>query len=409
MQPIIQRTTWFVIIDPRRYQPLSCPAENFIPMHSDSEPPDIAVLASFSGEGGVERMLLNLVNAFAARGYLVDLLLIRADSKHLDEIHPQVRRLDLGRRHTGTSLLPLTAYLQQRKPARLLVAKDRAGRLAVKARRLAGVETRLVVRLGTNLSAALSNRNAFQRWLRLRPIRRLYPSIDRIIAVSNGVAEDTWKLSGVAREKISVVRNPVITPRLMQLAAEPVAHPWLQQKRCPLIIAAGRLTRQKDFVTLIRAFALLTSSREARLIILGEGEQRQLLLQLVEQLQLGGKVDLPGFAPNPYTYMAAADLFVLSSRWEGSPNVLTEAMALDRPVVATDCPSGPNELLDGGRIAPLVPMGNPEALAAAMAQMLQRPPPSGAMRAAVQEYELERSASSYLELLGLPPWKRRAL
>lgn len=370
-------------------------------MRSESTPPDIAVLASFSGEGGVERMLLNLVNAFAGRGYLTDLLLIRSNSRHLDEIHPAVRRIDLGSRHTGTSLLPLTGYLKTRNPPRMLVAKDRAGRLAVKARRLAGVNTRLVVRLGTNLSEALKNRSALQRWMRLKPIRKHYPDIDHIIAVSAGVAEDTRKISGVNPNRISVVRNPVITARIKLLAAEKAPHIWLSDKRFPVIIGAGRLTLQKDFATLIRAFAELSQKLEARLIILGEGERRGELSQLVAQLRLKEKVELPGFTPNPYAYMAAADLFVLSSRWEGSPNVLTEAMALGTPVVSTNCPSGPDEMLDGGRIAPLVPVGDCGKLAAAMEMVLRNPPQPGAMRAAVREYEVELSATRYLEILGL--------
>jgi len=371
-------------------------------MSRDSASPDIAVLASFSGEGGVERMLLNLVNAFAERGYRIDLLLIRSDSRHLDEIHPEVRRIDLGRRHTGTSLFPLTRYLRSRRPARMLVAKDRAGRLAVRARRLAGVDTRILVRLGTNLSEALRTKSVFQRWLRLRPIRKYYPLIDHIIAVSEGVAEDTLSISGIARERVSVIRNPVISARLKQLAGQQPAHPWASGTHGALIVAAGRLTVQKDFTTLIRAFALLPETLEARLIILGEGDRRAELSQLVTELGLQERVDLPGFTPNPYAYMAAANLFVLSSRWEGSPNVLTEAMALDTPVVSTNCPSGPAEILDGGRIAPLVAVGDHEALAAAMLKVLREPPKPGVMQAAVREYDVQLSANRYLEILGLP-------
>lgn len=367
----------------------------------DSTPPDLAVLASFSGEGGVERMLLNLVNEFAGRGLRVQLVLIRTSSRHLDEIDAAVEVIRLGSRHTATSLLPLIRYLRRYRPTRMLAAKDRAGRLAVIARALSGVRFHLVMRLGTNLSAALAHRSRLQAWLRRLPIRLLYPRIDRVIAVSEGVRQDTLAVSGVAPERVSVVRNPVVTQRLEQLAREPTPHPWLADAGPPVILGAGRFTLQKDFPTLLRAFAQVRQTRPCRLIILGEGRQRQELLALAAELGFADDLDLPGFTQNPYAYMARCALFVLSSRWEGSPNVLTEAMALGRPVVATDCPSGPHEILDGGRIAPLVPVGDWQALGAAMQQVLDAPPDGDKLRTAVREYAVETSAGHYLDLLGI--------
>jgi glycosyltransferase involved in cell wall biosynthesis len=363
--------------------------------------PDLSVLASFSGEGGVERMILNLVNAFAGRGLQVDLLLIKTRSRHLGELHPSVRVIEMGGRHTATSLLPLIRYLRKCRPVCLLAAKDRAGRLAVLARALAGTPTRLVVRLGTNLSAALAHRSRGKLWLRRALIRLFYPHIDRIIAVSDGVRQDTVAVSGINPERIDVVRNPVITPRLLELAQKAPAHPWLEAADHPVILAAGRLTVQKDFATLIRAFARLREKRPCRLIILGEGRQKTGLQSLAAELGVTGAVDFPGFTANPYACMARADLFVLSSRWEGSPNVLTEAMALGTPVVATDCPSGPSEILSGGRFGPLVPVGDWQALASAMRQVLDAPPDSDSLRGAVREYAVETSASRYLEILGV--------
>ena len=347
----------------------------------------------------MERMLLNLVNEFAARGLRIDLVLIRSQSKHLGSLHPGVTRVPLGSSHTGTSLLPLVRYLRAVRPARMLVAKDRAGRLAVRARRLAGGETRLVLRLGTNLSEALNNRNALQRWARLAPIRRLYPKLDHIIAVSQGVADDTRTLARLPPDRVSVVRNPVITPELMRLAAQPPPHDWLLEKSLPVVLAAGRLTRQKDFATLLRAFHHVQEQVPSQLIILGEGEGRAALEQLMSSLQLEALVDMPGFTPNPFAFMAAADLFVLSSRWEGSPNVLSEALALGTPVVSTDCPSGPSEILERGKIAPLVAVGDAGALAAAMLKTLRNPPPKARLRAAARDYEVGRSADGYLSIL----------
>jgi glycosyltransferase involved in cell wall biosynthesis len=371
--------------------------------------PDLAILASFSGEGGVERMVLNLVNAIAERGLHIDLLLIRTESRHLDEIHPSVNLVELGAEHTLTSLPPLVSYLKRVRPPCLLVAKDRAGRMAVIARALAGASgTRLALRLGTNLTAALSHRSPWRMRLRRLPIRMLYPRIDTIIAVSEGVRQDTLAVSGVDPARIKVVRNPVITQRMQQAAAEPAPHPWLGQTEMPVVLGVGRLTLQKDFHTLVCAFAKLRAQRPCRLIILGEGRRREPLTELARQLGVEQDLALPGFTSNPYAYMSRADLFVLSSRWEGSPNVLTEAMALGTPVVSTNCPSGPDELLDHGRIAPLVPMGDIQALAEAMASVLEKPQDGETLRQAVREYSAETSAQRYLEALGLTMSKNDA-
>ena len=366
-----------------------------------SRPRRLAVLISFSGEGGVERMVLNLIDGIAARGVLIDLLAIRADSAHLGSLPEGVRLLDLGVRHSGLAIVPLARYLRRERPDALLAAKDRAIRAAVLARRLAGWRGRLVGRLGTNLSAALEGRSAAARWLRTAPMRLLYRGVDRIVAVSEGVAEDTRRITALPAARVTVVRNPVVTPRLAELAAAPCPHPWLEQSAVPVILAAGRLTEQKDFATLLRAFARVHAERPVRLVILGEGRLRAALERLAGELGVRDSVALPGFTPNPYAWMARADLFVLSSAWEGSPNVLTEALALGVPAVATDCPSGPHELLAGGRYGALVAVGDDAGLAAAMLATLAAPLPAERLRQAVSDYTMEAAASGYLDALGL--------
>jgi len=366
-----------------------------------TEPRRLAVLISFSGAGGVERMVLNLVEGLAARGLAIDLLAIRAASADLGRLPPTVRVLDLGVGHSGLAVLPVARYLRRERPDALLAAKDRAIRAAVLARRLAGWHGRIVGRLGTNLSAALEGRSRAARWLRTAPMRLMYRGVDRIVAVSEGVAEDTRRITGLPGARIRVVRNPVVTPRLAELAAAPCPHPWLEPAGVPVILGAGRLTEQKDFATLIRAFAQVRAARPARLLILGEGRLRAALEGLAAELGVGDSVALPGFTPNPYAWMARAALFVLSSAWEGSPNVLTEALALGTPAVATDCPSGPREVLAGGRHGPLVPVGDAAALAAAMLATLEAPPPAEQLRAAVSDYTVEAAASGYLDALGL--------
>lgn len=359
----------------------------------------LAVFISFSGSGGVERMVMSLVRGFVDAGRRVDLVLVRDEGPHLDRLPPEIRVVRLGVRHTLLAVPALARYLRRTRPAALLAAKDRAGRTAVLARALAGTGTRLVLRLGTNLSTAMAGKPAPQRWLRYWPIRRLYPRIDRIVAVSEGVADDTAAIARIPRERISVIRNPVITPELPALAAEPCPHPWLAGGASPVILGAGRLERQKDFPTLMRAFALLRRERPCRLVILGDGGAREGLTALAAELGISEDLQMPGFQANPFRWMARADLFVLSSAWEGSPNVLTEAMALGTPVVATDCPSGPREVLAAGRFGPLVPVGDAPALARAMAATLAAPLPREVLRAAVAEYNRAESARRYLAVL----------
>lgn len=371
-----------------------------MPDHAQSpHPPRLAVLASFSGSGGVERMLVNLISGFVAAGREVDLLLIRDQGPHLAGLPEAVNRISLGSNHSLLAIPALARYLRKARPRALLAAKDRAGRAAVLARGLAGVDTRLVLRLGTNLSASLAGRSALRRTWRYWPIRRLYPHLDRIVAVSAGVAADTVTIAGLPREAITVIRNPVITPDLRQRAAGPCPHPWFQGEGPPVLLGAGRLQRQKDFPTLIRAFARVRQVHPCRLVIIGEGQERPALTALIGQLGLANQVDLPGFQAQPLPFLARANLFVLSSAWEGSPNVLTEAMALGTPVVATNCPSGPAELLDGGRIAPLVPVGDVEALAAAILATLDQPPPPDQLQDVVADYEQAYSTQRYLAVL----------
>jgi glycosyltransferase involved in cell wall biosynthesis len=366
--------------------------------------PRLGVLISFSGEGGVERMIMNLVREFSRRDLTVDLLTIRAASAHFQDLPDNVRWIPLRANHALSSIPELVRYLKRDPPQALLVAKDRAARAALVARRLSAARLPVVVRLGTNLMTSMASRSAFSRWLRLAPMKSLYRHVDRIVAVSAGVAEDTLRVTGLPASRIVVIRNPVVTPALMQQAAAPCPHEWLTaagRSTNPVVLGAGRLGQQKAFDTLLRAFATVARQRPARLIILGEGAHRRALEKLADELGISDRVLLPGFQANPYAWLSRADLFVLSSRWEGSPNVLTEALALGIPSVATDCPSGPRETLDSGRFGPLVAVDDVPQLARAMAETLAAPLEAGVLQQAVAEYTAETSAERYLEVLGV--------
>jgi len=361
----------------------------------------IAVFASFSGQGGVERMITNLLPGFVDAGVDVDLVLVKTRSEHLQALPEQVEVIELGAKHTSTCLPALIRYLRARRPVAMLAAKHRAIKTAVIARRLAGVRMRLVGRLGTTVSAALEGRGALRTLLWRADMRLFYRWIDLIVAVSEGVAADVRELAHVPETRLRVIRNPVVTHELARLAAQPVDHPWFAPGQPPVIVAAGRLTRQKDFPTLLRGFAKVHRELKCRLVVLGEGKGRQGLEALARELGVSGDLDLAGFKANPYPFLAQCALFVLSSRWEGSPNVLTEAMALGRTVVATDCPSGPREILQDGRFGALVPVGDADALAYAIGHALRAPADPDQMRAAVREYHVGTSARAYLEALGI--------
>lgn len=366
----------------------------------DVRPPrgQIALVIASMTSGGAERAIAKLASGFAERGQVVDLVLARAEGPFLAELHPDVRVVDLGVGRLATAVVPLARYLRRERPAAVFSALDYVNVIAVVARALSRVDVPLVVSERNTLSAAVTNSPSRRtRWMP-RFIRWTYPHATTVAAVSPGVAEDLVELCGLAPESVVVLNNPVVTPEVARMRTEPVTHPWLRDGGPPTVLAAGRLTAQKDFPTLLAAFAAVRRSRPARLVILGDGPLREELEELVARLGLSDDVSLPGFCANPYPAMSAADVFVLSSRWEGSPGALIEAMYCGAPVVATDCPSGPRQILDGGRHGRLVPVGDAAAMADAIVDALEgRVPP--APPESWLPYQQDRVLTSYLGLL----------
>lgn len=364
------------------------------------KPHPIAVYIPSLRGGGAERVMLTLANGFAQRGHTVDLVLVQAEGPYLSEVSSSVRVVDLGAGRVMRSLPRLVRYLQNETPVALVSALNYANIVAVAAHRLAASHARLIVTEHSTLSVALKNTTKHRaRWLP-RLMRWMYPLADAVVAVSNGVRDDLAAEIGLPRERIHTVYNPVVSTRLLARSREPASHPWFGPNQPPVVLGVGRLTVEKDFATLIRAFARVRRERDARLMILGEGELRDDLETLVRSLGLERDVALPGFVDNPYAYMRQASVFVLSSRWEGLPTVLIEAMACGTPVVATDCPSGPSEILEEGRWGRLTPVGDVEALAEAIMETLDAPEhPDVARRA--QDFSAERAVDEYLRLLGL--------
>lgn len=358
----------------------------------------VAIFVAYMGGGGAERAMLKLAGGIARRGNRVDLVLSRAEGEYLPEVHGSVRIVDLGASRVLTSLPRLIRYLRRERPSVMLASLNHVNIVALWARRLARVDTRLVVNEQSTLSLEAPHSARLRHRLVPRLIRRFYPWADGIVAVSQGAADDLARTAGLSPDRILVAHNPIVTPELREMAAVPLDHPWFQPGEAPVVLAAGRLSPQKDFAALIRAVSLVRRRRPVRLLILGEGRERAGLEALAADVGLDGAFDLPGRVLNPYPYMARAAAFVLSSRWEGLPSVLIEALFCGVPVVATDCPSGPMEILEGGKHGLLVPVGDVGALAAGIDAALDGRVPRPTARS-WRPYEEDVVVERYLEVL----------
>ena len=335
----------------------------------DGSLPRLGLFLPSLGGGGAERVTLNLAQGVVTLGHPVDLLLATVAGPYLDEVPEGVRVVDLGGRRTMAALPALVRYLRREPPACLLSALNHANMVAIWSASIAGFRRRVLVAEHNELPP--SSRGCRQRLFNAA-LRFSYPRATRVIAVSHGVKRSLIAHAGIEPEHIEVIYNPVIGARLTSATfARPSA---MASDGVPNIVAVGRLTEQKNFPNLLRAFASLRSQRPARLTILGEGPDRASLQHLAGSLSVQEHVTFPGFVSNAYEYLANADLFVLSSDWEGLPTVLIEALALGTRVVSTDCPSGPREILADGAYGVLVPVGDSSALTGAMIAALDEPP-----------------------------------
>jgi glycosyltransferase involved in cell wall biosynthesis len=371
----------------------------------DTPPQRIAIFLPGLYDGGAERVFLNLAAGISEKGYSIDFILAQVEGAYtaeLPNLPRSIRVVELNQRHrnfsrTLLSLPALARYLQRERPIALLSGLQ-ANIIAIWARRITRVPTRLIITEHNTFSYQNHLLPVVSRGLMLSFVRMFYPWADDIIAVSRGAAEDLANVARIPKARIQTIYNPIITPELKTKASAPLDHPWFRLNEPPVIVSIGRLTEQKDFPTLIHAFALVRKSHRARLLILGEGEERPSLEKLIQQLGLGQDVSMPGFVMNPYPLLSHAAVYVLSSRWEGLPTVLVEALYCNVPIVSTDCPSGPREILQDGSYGQLVPVGNAEMLAQAIRARLEGNSfqiPAESWHA----FELETVINQYLQVL----------
>jgi len=397
-------------------------------------------IRSVESARGAERVAVNVARALAARGHRVDFLVEESGdwlARQVDRNGGDLRIVDLrrgGRASLGDRLLqawafavhllssrrvlltrgdacllpvaqvlykdspPLLAlrrYLRKSRPHAVLSFLNYPNTVLLLTAQMHRGDTRFVVSVRNHMSSAAAyNESA---WVRSVPrlMRRLFHLADSVVVPSRGVADDVAAITGIPRERITVIYNPVYRPEVTELAEAPVDHPWLADGNEPIIMGAGKFKQQKDFPTLLRAFARVRAVRPARLIVLGEGEDEEALRQMADDLGIAADVDFPGQVDNPFAYYRRASVFVLSSLWEGLPNVLIEAMACGCPVISTDCPSGPCEILDGGRFGTLVPVGQADVMADAILATLGNPQSPGLLIARAREFSLDQAVRRF--------------
>ena len=342
----------------------------YISSERSSKKLHVAFFIPSLGGGGAERVILTLAQEFLSNGCVVELVVCNAKGAYLDELPEGITLVDLQSSRMAYALFGLIKYLRINKPDVLLSTIHHANILAVCAKIISRSSTRVVLREANTISHNVGKTKSLVDKSIPTLLRFLYPMADGIIAVSTGVSVDLQNRLGISENSIDVIYNPVVNSNIYELAEQTVDHPWLLEGQIPVVIAVGRLTRQKGFDVLINAIAEVKQSTPVRLIILGEGEDRVDLEGLIKTKVLVDSVALVGFVKNPFPYMKHADLFVLSSRWEGCPNALIQAMSLGTAVVSTNCKSGPDEILDRGEWGALVDVDNVMQLSEAIISRL---------------------------------------
>ena len=335
--------------------------------------PKIAFFLPNLEVGGSEQVAVTLANEFSRRAIQVDMVLVNSSGELVQELLPDVNIINLNASAFRNSFFPLVNYLKNHQPSALLSWMDFSNVFAVLAAKLVKLQPRVAIRIPTTLSRNIKPflKNLFARLL----FHFTYPLADTIISVSAGAAKDLAQFACISQSRIQVIYNPIISQELITKASQPLDDSWFLPGHLPVILAVGRLDPAKDYPTLLKAFALVRHKKAANLLILGEGSARKKLEKMVAELRLTDSVRLPGLIMNPFPYMSHSDVFVLSSVWEGLPGTIIQAMACGCPIVSTDCPSGPSEILDGGRYGKLVPPGSPSALADALIHSLENEGP----------------------------------
>ena len=345
--------------------------------------------------------MVNLASGLVASGKRVDFVLVRAEGEFMVDVPPGVRVIDLQARRAIAALPALVRYLRTERPGVLLAALDHANVIAVLAGLLSRASTCVVVSVHAPLSWVHGRDKSLFGKVFLRLIRWSYFRASAVVSVSEGVRHDLIQFLGLEEHKVNTIYNPIIDARLTKMGTEVPKHHWFESRQVPVILAVGRLSVEKDYPTLIRAFHLVRQQRIARLLILGEGEEKIRLKSLVNELSLSQDVEFTGFVANPFAFMKQASCYVISSNFEGFGNVIVEALAMGCCVVSTDCPAGPREILNGGEFGRMVPVGDVTAMAGAILQTINDGcclSSLSLLNSHLQQFEIESVTQKYCDL-----------
>ena len=359
----------------------------------------VALFVSSLKGGGAERAMLEIARGLSCRGMAVDLVLVKATGPYLELLPTEVRVIDLDSSKAISCFVRFVRYLRRERPDVLISSMDTQNIVAIVARMFGVWDTAIVARRESTFTMQLRY-GGFKSRAKLRLERFLLRFADAIVTVSRAASDDLAQSAPCIAPQIRVIHNPIVRYDLTAKASETADHPWLQDSSTPVVLAVGQLHPVKDYPTLLNAFArVVLKSLPAKLVILGEGPEEVALRRLAEELGASEAIEFPGFVMNPLAYMSRARLFVLSSLYEGLPTVLVEALACGTPVVSTDCPSGPREILQNGALGPLVPVGDWRALGQAMLETLVNPLESARLTEGTKQYSAERSIRKHLDLV----------
>jgi glycosyltransferase involved in cell wall biosynthesis len=353
--------------------------------------------------GGAEGAVVRLANALAARGTNTTILALDMTGPWKERVSPGVDLVALGTGRASRSLIPLLRFLRRVKPDVFISNLAHLNLLSVMAHTISASTAKLILVEHNHLKSRSIWRGTWRDEMLSAGIRRLYRRADTVLAVSQGVRRSLIQDFDLDSDQVRVLNNPVELDNIQQLSQETPDHPWFGDPSVKVVLGVGRLVYLKGWDFLIEALAILRRDVEARLILLGEGELKKNLLEQAAELGLESAIDIVGFQANPYGWMAASDVLALPSRSEGFGIVLVEAMAAGVPVVASDCFSGPKEILSGGSYGLLVPVGDVQALADAMFAVITQPEMAddliekAAQRA--EDFDLDRVASQLLAFI----------